>query len=170
MSEEDKRPDTIADRLRWTADYLDQIDKLSDLVTVEYSDPDKPDVKLADLLYTGLDDREEVQKDLRRDADHLDVMTPRTEPIEGVSDEERAKHAAARQALYDWFYREHVEHLDLNTVTDDDYDIIEGHYEDLMATFCRYAGHEVMDDQCGRPEHRFCFYCQTRQPNAEVTI
>jgi hypothetical protein len=24
---------------------------------------------------------------------------------------------------------------------------------------CRLYGHEVIDDQCGKPEHRYCMWC-----------
>jgi hypothetical protein len=24
---------------------------------------------------------------------------------------------------------------------------------------CRLYGHEIIDDQCGKPEHRFCAWC-----------
>lgn len=37
-------------------------------------------------------------------------------------------------------------------------------YEDLylptMEFLCTYYGHEIVDDQCGLPEHRYCMYCE----------
>lgn len=34
---------------------------------------------------------------------------------------------------------------------------------------CVEFGHEIIDDQCNRPEHRFCVYCTRMFPNAEVS-
>lgn len=33
---------------------------------------------------------------------------------------------------------------------------------------CLFIFHEPMDDQCGKPEHRFCFKCGRETPNAKV--
>jgi hypothetical protein len=43
--------------------------------------------------------------------------------------------------------------------------------EPVRALICEAKGHhQIMDDQCGRPEHRFCAVCGVRQPNAEVNV
>jgi hypothetical protein len=32
--------------------------------------------------------------------------------------------------------------------------------EALFAALCGVAGHRIIDDQCGLPEHRFCVFCR----------
>ena len=34
--------------------------------------------------------------------------------------------------------------------------------EAVAAILCRHYGHEVIDDVCGIPSHRFCVYCRKR--------
>lgn len=34
--------------------------------------------------------------------------------------------------------------------------------------YCRIVGHRVSDDQCGRPEHRYCWVCSASTPGAKV--
>lgn len=36
------------------------------------------------------------------------------------------------------------------------------------STLCFFGGHEVIDDGCGRPEHRFCLLCRAPFPNGMV--
>jgi len=31
---------------------------------------------------------------------------------------------------------------------------------------CTFSGHEPIDDQCGKPEHRYCWKCHILTPNA----
>ena len=41
--------------------------------------------------------------------------------------------------------------------------------ETLRRRVCSaWGGHAPVDDQCCKPEHRFCAYCQKLTPNAEV--
>jgi hypothetical protein len=52
---------------------------------------------------------------------------------------------------------------------DDQMDWFEEHVElPVRALICEKEGHKVVDDQCGRPDHRYCLVCSVRQPNAEV--
>ena len=53
-------------------------------------------------------------------------------------------------------------------IIDEKYDFPMGGSEDalleeieaaVLAIFCRAYGHEIIDDQCGIPAHRFCIYC-----------
>jgi hypothetical protein len=37
----------------------------------------------------------------------------------------------------------------------------------VKAIFCRAYGHEIIDDQCNIPEHRFCAYCGRRATDIE---
>jgi hypothetical protein len=39
----------------------------------------------------------------------------------------------------------------------------------LHKALCGKYGHYVIDDHCGRPEHRHCFYCRESTPNEEVS-
>lgn len=41
--------------------------------------------------------------------------------------------------------------------------------EPVRALICELEGHKITDDQCNRPEHRFCVVCGVRQPNEPVT-
>jgi hypothetical protein len=52
-----------------------------------------------------------------------------------------------------------------------EWDWFEEHVElPVRALICELKGHQVIDDQCGKPEHRFCTVCGVRQPNAEVNV
>jgi hypothetical protein len=43
-------------------------------------------------------------------------------------------------------------------------------FEAAKATlFCR-DGHTPIDDQCGLPEHRFCFFCGMLTPHAALEV
>ena len=42
---------------------------------------------------------------------------------------------------------------------DDLHEEIESTVKDIL---CRVYGHEIIDDQCGIPAHRFCIYCNRR--------
>lgn len=46
--------------------------------------------------------------------------------------------------------------------------LIEHVEEPVRALICELKGHQVTDDQCGIPEHRYCLVCGVRQPNAEI--
>lgn len=35
----------------------------------------------------------------------------------------------------------------------------------VMRVLCSLGGHQVVDDQCRMPAHRYCIDCQTRFPN-----
>ena len=39
--------------------------------------------------------------------------------------------------------------------------------EELQKKICFKYGHTVIDDQCGRPEHRYCVNCRESTPNEE---
>lgn len=42
--------------------------------------------------------------------------------------------------------------------------------EPVRMLICEAKGtHDVVDDQCNRPEHRFCTVCGVRQPNEPVS-
>lgn len=50
--------------------------------------------------------------------------------------------------------------------------IVEAGYwlsEKLVEGVCLIYGHAVIDDQCGKPEHRYCAYCMNRRPNEPAT-
>lgn len=34
----------------------------------------------------------------------------------------------------------------------------------LLRALCLFVGHNAIDDQCGKPEHRFCYRCGVSQP------
>lgn len=89
-----------------------------------------------------------------------------------MDEAEKAKYREARTALRRWFYFDHVERFDFedeNQMADEDYEVLEESYDKIMGILCKYAGHVVEDDMCGKPEHRFCIECTKQQPNAEVT-
>ena len=39
----------------------------------------------------------------------------------------------------------------------------------MLRPLCAAVGHEVIDDQCGRPAHRYCPWCHTRCSDAPLT-
>lgn len=80
-----------------------------------------------------------------------------------------AKYRQAREVIWRWFTSDHIERIDLDLITDEFYDQLETGYESIMEALCSVVGHYVMDDQCGRPEHRYCLYCKTLCENAEVS-
>jgi len=41
-----------------------------------------------------------------------------------------------------------------------DDDVLDEIEASVSAILCQRYGHEIIDDQCGIPEHRFCVYCQ----------
>ncbi len=58
-----------------------------------------------------------------------------------------------------------------DVLTDDKYgypddgsddDLLEEVEAAVYAIFCRRYGHEIIDDQCGIPAHRYCVYCNRR--------
>ena len=59
--------------------------------------------------------------------------------------------------------------LGLENLTDEQTVWLCEHVEDpVRALICELKGHQVIDDQCNKPEHRYCLICGSRQPNAEV--
>jgi hypothetical protein len=42
--------------------------------------------------------------------------------------------------------------------------------DDLQKKICGRYGHQVLDDQCNKPEHRYCINCNTATPNAECNL
>lgn len=36
--------------------------------------------------------------------------------------------------------------------------------EEAIKDYCRQLGHEVVPDQCEKPEHDFCVYCGEKCP------
>ena len=36
--------------------------------------------------------------------------------------------------------------------------------DDAIREYCKELGHEVVPDQCGKPEHDLCVYCRTACP------
>ena len=37
----------------------------------------------------------------------------------------------------------------------------------ILRVMCKGLGHQPVDDQCNKPEHRLCTWCHKRQPYAE---
>jgi hypothetical protein len=37
-----------------------------------------------------------------------------------------------------------------------------------MKLMCAIWGHGAMDDQCNKPEHRYCWRCMKAMPNMET--
>lgn len=33
----------------------------------------------------------------------------------------------------------------------------------VLAALCTFFGHQIEDDQCMKPEHRYCVYCNVRE-------
>lgn len=66
---------------------------------------------------------------------------------------------AARDALWRWFCFEEWENVDLDAMTDEQFERIDTISRDLFGAFCDVLGHELIDDMCRIPEHRFCIYC-----------
>ena len=52
--------------------------------------------------------------------------------------------------------------IDFNEVPESAFEDIDKVKENL---FC-FDGHTTIDDHCGLPEHRFCFFCGKLTPNA----
>jgi hypothetical protein len=59
-----------------------------------------------------------------------------------------------------------------DTVVDEEYDYpmdgsSDGLHDQIEITvnkiMCDTYGHEIIPDQCGKPEHRYCVYCQRRE-------
>jgi hypothetical protein len=68
------------------------------------------------------------------------------------------------RAIYD-FVHEHVLLSDEHGYPEDgsadaDHDRIS---EALNTVLCDIYGHEIIDDQCGIPEHRYCAWCMKRE-------
>jgi hypothetical protein len=42
-------------------------------------------------------------------------------------------------------------------------DLLEEIEAAVYGILCRTYGHDIIDDQCGIPEHRFCIYCGRRE-------
>ena len=42
-------------------------------------------------------------------------------------------------------------------------DLLEEIEQAVYGILCRTYGHEIIDDQCGIPAHRFCIYCNRRE-------
>lgn len=38
--------------------------------------------------------------------------------------------------------------------------------EPLLKMLCEHVGHEPVSDQCGKPEHDFCHWCNKLMPGA----
>jgi hypothetical protein len=36
--------------------------------------------------------------------------------------------------------------------------------DELQVSFCQYLGHSPEEDQCGKPEHDYCIWCEERTP------
>jgi hypothetical protein len=39
----------------------------------------------------------------------------------------------------------------------------------VLSLICEFKGHKVIDDMCGKPEHRTCLVCQKPMPNQPLT-
>ncbi len=48
------------------------------------------------------------------------------------------------------------------------WEIVERLFEGLHRFLCSVLGHEVIDDHCGKPAHRFCVYCRKSFPYGMV--
>lgn len=53
-------------------------------------------------------------------------------------------------------------------IDDEALDSIDDYAGDQLAALCEIAGHEVEDDQCGMPSHRFCVWCRASMPGIPV--
>ena len=42
--------------------------------------------------------------------------------------------------------------------------------EKFRELICEYRGHEIGPDQCGKPEHDFCYRCHKLRTEIEVTL
>jgi LmbE family N-acetylglucosaminyl deacetylase len=47
--------------------------------------------------------------------------------------------------------------------------LIEHIEEPVRALICEVQGHTVIDDQCGRPDHRYCVVCLRKTPHEALT-
>lgn len=43
-------------------------------------------------------------------------------------------------------------------------DRVDGIIEDVIEAICAVAGHEAVQDHCGKPEHDLCGWCGARMP------
>lgn len=39
----------------------------------------------------------------------------------------------------------------------------------IIAKLCKLLGHQIEDDQCGIPEHRYCVWCGKRETAIQET-
>jgi len=74
----------------------------------------------------------------------------------------------AREALWRWYAFGEFEKMDLDAITDEQYDQIESSIEAAMEALCDAAGHHYIFDNCGKPEHQFCLYCRNLIPEEEI--
>lgn len=76
----------------------------------------------------------------------------------------------AKDQLRRWWFGHPMDDLAMVIRLDDEkFDEIEKHYMAIQKILCEEGGHNVMDDQCGIPAHRYCLDCEEATPNAEVT-
>lgn len=40
---------------------------------------------------------------------------------------------------------------------------------DWLREYFPFCSHKVVNDQCGKPEHRFCIWCDSPMPNRELS-
>ena len=55
-----------------------------------------------------------------------------------------------------------------DTLIDDDWDDSDDYILDMVqaavdGVLCNVYGHEIVDDQCMIPEHRYCVWCRRRE-------
>jgi hypothetical protein len=49
-----------------------------------------------------------------------------------------------------------------------DDDLLEQVEKAVQNIFCAHYGHQIEDDQCGKPEHRFCIWCNILETSANA--
>jgi hypothetical protein len=75
--------------------------------------------------------------------------------IEPLNDSRRLRFAVTD---YVW------DHFDINDDANVEW-FVEHIERPLLALICHYEGHVVVNDQCNKPEHRYCAVCNAPMPN-----
>lgn len=72
---------------------------------------------------------------------------------------------AAREALWRWWAFAEFENINLDAISDQQYEDIEQGIEAALTALCDASEHTYVYDGCGIPEHQFCVYCKNLIPD-----
>lgn len=67
-----------------------------------------------------------------------------------------------------WVADRMLDDVDWSQWNDDDEQLATAVADAVKGLLCERYGHEVIDDQCGIPSHRYCVYCNRGMPDMPV--